>query len=248
MARNQKGFTAVEALLIMIIVAMLGGVGWYVWHSQRTANKNLDDASNTVTQPTSVTKTHSKSENCDPTMPSYSFIKYQYIYYSKYGCYSIKLPSDWNFYEYKNDPSYETYDLKNFSGAEHSVWFNSKTSTDQSSKVNNFGGSLDVFDQYPYDTNDFKFGNVIKHLSNSLDVWVNQKKLIGTSQENNCPTIHIASDDHLGYQLASGRWMEFSGSYCWAQGTTTNSKSYDQALSSKEYKQAINMLNSITWH
>lgn len=37
---NQKGFTVIEALLIMVIVAIIGGTGYYVYHSNTQANKN----------------------------------------------------------------------------------------------------------------------------------------------------------------------------------------------------------------
>ncbi len=36
---NQKGFTVVEGVLILIIVAMLGFTGWFVWHSQQNTDK-----------------------------------------------------------------------------------------------------------------------------------------------------------------------------------------------------------------
>jgi hypothetical protein len=46
MTKNQKGFSAVEGLLIAVIVCMLGGVGWYVWHSQQQADKAYSQTAN----------------------------------------------------------------------------------------------------------------------------------------------------------------------------------------------------------
>jgi hypothetical protein len=43
---SQKGFTAVEGLLIFIGVGIIGGTGYYVWHSNQVANKNLNLAAN----------------------------------------------------------------------------------------------------------------------------------------------------------------------------------------------------------
>jgi Tfp pilus assembly protein PilV len=43
----QAGFSVIETLLLIIIVGMLGGVGWYVWHANSQANKNLNAASST---------------------------------------------------------------------------------------------------------------------------------------------------------------------------------------------------------
>jgi hypothetical protein len=42
MKRNQCGFTAVAGLLVLVIVAIIGGTGWYVIN----ANKNTDDTLN----------------------------------------------------------------------------------------------------------------------------------------------------------------------------------------------------------
>lgn len=47
MKRLQSGFTVIEVLLILIIVGLIGGTGWYVWHANNNANKNLDIAANT---------------------------------------------------------------------------------------------------------------------------------------------------------------------------------------------------------
>jgi hypothetical protein len=41
---NQKGFSAVEAILILVIVALVGGTGYFVYHSNRSANATLNSA------------------------------------------------------------------------------------------------------------------------------------------------------------------------------------------------------------
>jgi Tfp pilus assembly protein PilV len=46
--KNSLGFSAVEALLILIIVGILGFTGWFVYHSQRAANKNYDSQPSTT--------------------------------------------------------------------------------------------------------------------------------------------------------------------------------------------------------
>jgi type II secretory pathway component PulJ len=38
---NPKGFSAIEALLILVIVAIIGGTGWYIWHSRSNTDKTL---------------------------------------------------------------------------------------------------------------------------------------------------------------------------------------------------------------
>jgi hypothetical protein len=36
--KRQKGFAHLEALLLLVLVAMIGGTLWYVWHSKQQAN------------------------------------------------------------------------------------------------------------------------------------------------------------------------------------------------------------------
>jgi hypothetical protein len=49
MKKFQEGFSAIEALLIVIIVGMLGGVGYYVYHSQQQVDKIYTQTSNNGT-------------------------------------------------------------------------------------------------------------------------------------------------------------------------------------------------------
>jgi hypothetical protein len=55
---NQAGFSAVEGLLILIIVIMVAGIGYYVYHVQKNSNNTLATAqstSATSTPPNQVT-------------------------------------------------------------------------------------------------------------------------------------------------------------------------------------------------
>lgn len=45
--RNSKGFTLIEALLILVIVGLLGGTGWYVWSARSSTDKSLNQAADT---------------------------------------------------------------------------------------------------------------------------------------------------------------------------------------------------------
>lgn len=59
--RNGSGFTVVEALLILILLAILGFTGLYVIHAQNDANKTLDTASKTAASSTPVQTTKVKN-------------------------------------------------------------------------------------------------------------------------------------------------------------------------------------------
>jgi hypothetical protein len=47
MKRGQKGFGAVEGLLILILISILGFTGYYVYHTRNNANSTYDNSSNT---------------------------------------------------------------------------------------------------------------------------------------------------------------------------------------------------------
>lgn len=47
MNADQKGFSAVEAVLVIVIVGAIGFVGWYVYHSLRTTNNAYNAATKT---------------------------------------------------------------------------------------------------------------------------------------------------------------------------------------------------------
>jgi prepilin-type N-terminal cleavage/methylation domain-containing protein len=50
MIRNQKqaGFTIVEVLLVLILLAIVGFTGYYVWHSQKKTDETLTTTNNTA--------------------------------------------------------------------------------------------------------------------------------------------------------------------------------------------------------
>jgi flagellin-like protein len=63
MSRNQKGFSAIEGLLIFIIVAIIAGAGWYVWDSNKKTNNilsNTDKGSNVVSKGCGVSAVSAK--------------------------------------------------------------------------------------------------------------------------------------------------------------------------------------------
>jgi type II secretory pathway pseudopilin PulG len=55
---KNQGFALIESVLIFVIVAMIGGVGWYVYSAKNNANKNLNNAAKVSTNTkTAVSKT-----------------------------------------------------------------------------------------------------------------------------------------------------------------------------------------------
>lgn len=81
--KNQKGFTVVEGLLILVIVGLIGGVGWYVWDAKKESDKSLNQASST-----DISGTTKTSETPTPD----GYVKYEnkelgisFIYLKEWG-------------------------------------------------------------------------------------------------------------------------------------------------------------------
>jgi cytoskeletal protein RodZ len=77
---DQKGFSVIEALLILVVVGILGFTGWFVYHAQKTANKDL--SSNNSTDPT-----YKKAQSALYKDWKSASLKYEKI--------SFKYPSTW---------------------------------------------------------------------------------------------------------------------------------------------------------
>ena len=45
---NQYGFGAIEGLLVLVVIAIIGFTGWYVWHAKQTTDKNLTSGSSSA--------------------------------------------------------------------------------------------------------------------------------------------------------------------------------------------------------
>lgn len=62
MNKTSRGFAALEGLLILIIIAIISGTGYFVWHSKQQTDKALNDAAKS-SQSTSQIK--SKEDSSD---------------------------------------------------------------------------------------------------------------------------------------------------------------------------------------
>lgn len=82
MRKNQKGFSAIEGLLILVIVGIIGGTGWYVW------DRNNSESTNTGTP----TSSEEKKETVEENLVSKNWKRYK----SGQSAFSIKLADGLN--------------------------------------------------------------------------------------------------------------------------------------------------------
>jgi predicted negative regulator of RcsB-dependent stress response len=89
MKKNEKGFSAVEGVLILVILALIGFVGWYVWHSKNNTDKSLNAAANTT-----IATTAKKQNTTISTTTSDTYEGWK-TYTDKSSTYSFKYPANW---------------------------------------------------------------------------------------------------------------------------------------------------------
>ncbi|MDB5170524.1 MAG: hypothetical protein JWO35_218 [Candidatus Saccharibacteria bacterium] len=85
MKKNQDGFSAVETVLILVIVGLIGFVGWYVYNSKNKSDATLDQASKSSQTSTPTKKTDAESA-----------VKLSETYTDPSG-FTLKYPADWQF-------------------------------------------------------------------------------------------------------------------------------------------------------
>jgi prepilin-type N-terminal cleavage/methylation domain-containing protein len=79
---SQKGFSAVEAIIVLVVVAVLALGGWYIWKK----NNNTDTSKNTASQQKETPKEDEK-----PVDGTEDWITYT----NEKGKYSLKHPASW---------------------------------------------------------------------------------------------------------------------------------------------------------
>jgi hypothetical protein len=86
---RQAGVSAVEGLLMLIIIAILGFTGWYVWHSNQQTNKIQAETTQSI-----VTPKLSTGAACTDTANTYK----GNVYTETYAAYSFCIPDGWKLY------------------------------------------------------------------------------------------------------------------------------------------------------
>jgi hypothetical protein len=92
MYKTQKGFHAVQALLILVVIGIIAGTGWYVWRANNNTNKTLSEAK--ATSNTSVSKSVNNRNQSSVKLISTDDKKVQ-----------VSLPNSWHVISDSNNPN-----------------------------------------------------------------------------------------------------------------------------------------------
>lgn len=86
MKKDQRGFSVIEALLLMVIVGLLGGATWYVYKSQKSTNENLDNAKSSLDTAKAAKEKANAAKDVTADWVLYSNAE---------GKYTLKYPKSW---------------------------------------------------------------------------------------------------------------------------------------------------------
>lgn len=231
MKNDQNGFSAIELILVLVVVILIGAVGWLVYDRQKDASQsNMNPASvssETKEQPKEATK---KTEE----MATYT---------SKYGGFTLEYPTKWQITGYENNVG-----TANLSGNENIVRIQNQT--EENNQSNNFGMDINIttnkpeaapFNTYPNGTTQL--------LLNKLTLWKEKENINYATgpTKSTCPQIYVGTDSTFSTKLKNGKYLLIYGSFCWGQGMTST-YSYNEQVNSSEWAIAENIIKSIKFN
>ena len=91
LSENQYGFSAVEAMLVIVILALIGVVGWLVYENQHKSNPTVSTTLSTSTKPATTTKA-----TATPAQPANPYAGWK-SFCSNAGGLCLNYPTDWQF-------------------------------------------------------------------------------------------------------------------------------------------------------
>lgn len=229
-AGNQRGFSLLEAIIIVMIIAAVGIVSilaiMQIQKSGTDQTKKQD------------TNTPSQNNQKEPALDPAVFSEYQ----SKLGGFTFSYPKSWIVQGYKAGAWTTTLD-----GTEEQLKFQAAP---DATKINNYGGTLKITDQAPGDEAwpIYPSGTMDDTYKNGINLWHdNQTQVLKEGRvANKCPTVRIATkaDSAFGYKLKNGKYVSYIGTFCWNPDLTTT-YSYGQQLESTEFRLTADMIRSI---
>lgn len=114
---NSKGFSGAEALLIIIIIAIIGGVAYYVYQANRDIDKNLDRAATSQNQPQ---KADQMTKTEEAKLQSFSFAS---ELDGKQYTVDLKYPEGWTATKGEAGDKIPAYLVRNYAEKENRINF-----------------------------------------------------------------------------------------------------------------------------
>jgi prepilin-type N-terminal cleavage/methylation domain-containing protein len=225
MKANQKGFSVVEVVIVLVVVGLIGGVGFMVYKNHNKKAVTNSAATTTSTKPTTTeTKPATKA---DPYAGWKSFT-------SNAGGFSLKYPADWTI-------------------TDNTAGSNEEQAFLLQSPDKDYGSVLLAFDvlnktqegtlpQYTVDSS-------VQNLSNGFRIWTDKMKWSSKSYNNNqefdCARLRFLDKSaNSDVTLANSKYLSSQGGFCMNQNSYTT-KSYQEQLTSQEIQDSLKIYTSL---
>jgi Tfp pilus assembly protein PilX len=181
---NQKGFAAIEAVLVLVVLGILGFTGWFVWHAKQNTDKSLD-AANSSKQAVAGKKA------AEATIVSKADETASWLLYTPPGnMFSIRLADGWKLDQCTNSPLLTTKVHDNIALKQGTKAIVTDANCAGDSAGDGFSlsyvhGGSDAGGKTPTDTFATAAGDTVKHYTRVAD-----SNLIGPGDLQNGGTYH----------------------------------------------------------
>lgn len=226
MQTNQKGFSVVEVIIVLVVVGLIGGAGFVAYKNHNKKPTANPVATTTTTKPDPA-ETQLITQATDPYAGWKSFT-------SDAGGFSLKYPADWTI-------------------ADNTPGSNEEQAFLLRSPIKDYGSVWLTFDvlnkaqqgtppQYPVDSS-------IQSLSNGLRIWTSKmstsSKIYNNYQRFDCASLRLLDKStNSDVVLANSRYLSSQGGFCMPQNSYTT-KSYQDQLTSQEIQDSIKIYASV---
>lgn len=226
---NNRGFHLILIPLLLVVVAIIGFAGWYVYNSQNKTSKVLDNSTKT-TNPTGPV----------PTLPPNTFDYSGWTTVtSPKGHFSFKYPAgSWQmtWYDYDISEDYSAKTTTTLNGIENQI----ELVALPAGYVFNFYITSDVSSYAIATMNKYEDGNVTE-FTNGVSVWT-----ANMGDNRNCVITELVEDGKFYIGRPGTGYLLGYGTPC-TERTGAQNITYEQQIQSDEYGDLLQILASLEW-
>jgi hypothetical protein len=207
LSKNESGFTAVEGLLIILILAVIGGVGYMVYHN---GHKTKTVSATSATTTSTVTKKATTPTSTIPNFPS-TYNGWNSYCISSVGL-CMKYPQGYNLENCTDGPSpsdcdVETKDVRNGSDSFPTVgWDISLASSAQNPSCGPYGINYSVGSKLTYISNLYIAKSTITNetgFNGEVTYYLLEGNGNNSPSTANCPTSFPSKDGKYNISISA---------------------------------------------
>jgi hypothetical protein len=246
--KNSNGFSAFEAILIIIIIGLIVVIGYYVWHNnKKDTSNNTQNTASTISTSATKQKTSTK-----PKPNPYAGWK---TYTSTLGGFNIKYPgTGWTLTAYHTNSGWVTG--SSVTANENQFAINENPGQGSSNSNLKYSVSVNIENTPSAISQDngaltYSLGSAQKTLGNGIQLWQTSENTFNTAGVPRCDgngivMIKAVSRDELYAKLPNGKYFNFTAGFCDGPNQKLT-QSYHQQVNDPELSIAKKILESVNY-